>query len=476
MKKISYLFIIIVVSQMSGMAVFSRATISEIPLTPIHSNDTITVKTGDITDTVETDKLDTPSYMNKNADFTVETNLTSGPPPTPILFEEFSNPQIWHQRQVELAEMTQHIQEHGIGSSGYVLKIEPINLGTPTGMPPSTTMNLRVGTYISVVKGKTYSVRFKAAADSARTIDVLCTQKFAPFDTALWIREIPLDTTLKMYGSYLLNWGQNAIQKSAKSMKLNSANTTSVSDESPTDSMAFEFAVGASLIPVYLDDIEIVETAASEIHIMQDSINITDNSGIYDFGDVEVGISKSVIFTIENTGTASLNLSEGTPKVTVQSDDGFTLKTDAVSPIDKENSTTFEIMFEPINIGEANGTISIENNDASENPYNFSISGKGVVSTAINEIISDKNSEITVYPNPADNVLNIGIQALQGEHIVVEIVDIQGHSVLSKNEIVFNNGVHKIELNLKSMVNGTYFIKIVVNNKLRNSSKIVIQK
>ena len=460
---------------MSGMAVFSRATISELPLTPIHSNDTIKVKTGDKMDTVKTNKLDTSSNMNKNADFTIETNLTSGPPPTPIYYENFDFNDSKLLQELNRIGALDIVQE-AIGSSGYVLKIEPINLGNPTGMPPSTTMNLRVGTYISVVKGKTYSIRFKAAADSARTIDVLCTQKFAPFDTALWIREIPLDTTLKTYGSYLLNWGQNAIQKSAKSMKLNSANTTSVSDESPTDSMAFEFAVGASLIPVYLDDIEIIETAAPEIHIMQDSINIMDNSGIYNFGNVEVGISKSVIFTIENTGTASLNLNEGTPKVTVQSDDGFTLETDAVSPISEGDKSTFEVKFEPVAIGDAFGTISIENNDASENPYNFTVSGKGVISTAISENIADKNYGITVYPNPAENVLNIGIQALQGEHIVVEIIDIQGHSVLSKNDIVFNNGVHKIELNLKSMVNGTYFIKILVNNKLRNTSKIVIQK
>lgn len=424
-----------------------------------------------------------------NLDLKSGAQLNMGPPPT----NKVRNPnfndgnQGWNPDENGDGEMDSDIgvyENGGFWSKcqnvtdmvGLMSKIIPKNLGIPTGNPPSTTLNLLYGTHISIEKGKTYSVRFKVAADSVRIIDILCIQLFAPFDTALWIHDIQLDTILCTYGSYFLNWGQNTPTKSAKLSEINDSNTDSKVDESPSDSMVFAFAVGASLVPVYIDDVEIIETAAPEINIIQDAINVEDNTGIYDFGDVTIGESKTVSFSIQNTGTSSLNLSNTTTRVVVSSGTDFTLVKDANSLISKGNTTTFEVKFEPKTTGEAFGTISIANNDASENPFNFSIIGNGIINTAIDNIISSENLGIRVYPNPAENMLKVDISAIAGESFVAEIFDLQGHSIFITNSKAMINGIHTIEMNVQSVVDGTYFVKITINSRLIRLSKILIKK
>jgi hypothetical protein len=471
MKKIIVLYSLALMLLISGEMAHSQTTGSKFPVTQLKSSDKI--KKGSKIDNDNSFK----STKIVNSTSSNGYNIVMGPPPTPIYWENFEDSNgnyhfyIGGVEYVISSEESERIFSTSTcfraGSAGFVLKIAPISLGEPTGTPPSTTLNRRFGTFISVVKGKTYSVRFKAAADSARTIDVLCTQKFAPFDTALWVREIPLDTTLTTYGSYLLNWGQNVIQKTTAISTSNNKSLALFSDESLTDSLDFMFAVGASLIPVYLDDIEIIEVSAPEINVVQEDSIIEDNSGIYDFGDVEVGSSKSVLFTIENTGTASLKLSEGTTKVTVLSEDGFTLKTDAVSPVACGNSTTFEVLFEPTSIGDATGTISIENNDASENPYNFTIVGLGVNTTATVEI-DDINRDIKIYPNPASQDMNISFTSAPNIYSI-ELYNNLGQLVLQKQS------TYQVEkLDLKNLNSGIYYLNIF-NNDFSRTEKIIVR-
>lgn len=101
-----------------------------------------------------------------------------------------------------------------------------------------------------------------------------------------------------------------------------------------------------------------------------------------DFGSALVaGGTVTRTFTVRNTGTAALTLS-GTPKVAVggaQAAD-FTVTFQPSSPVAATNgTTTFQVTFDPAGTGTRSATLSIANNDADENPYNFSIQGTGTV-------------------------------------------------------------------------------------------------
>jgi hypothetical protein len=113
----------------------------------------------------------------------------------------------------------------------------------------------------------------------------------------------------------------------------------------------------------------------NEIRVMQGATEIFDNSGSFDFGDVSSTVPKTVTFTIENIGDLVLNLT-GTPRVSVTGT-GFTLTTDAPVTVNANGSAEFQVTLNPVATGVYTGTISIANNDADENPYNFAITGYG---------------------------------------------------------------------------------------------------
>jgi hypothetical protein len=118
--------------------------------------------------------------------------------------------------------------------------------------------------------------------------------------------------------------------------------------------------------------------AAPEINVKQGTTNIPDNTGSYDFGSVNAGSNTSVTFTIENLGSAALNLT-GSPLVVVGGTNAgdFSVTTSPSPSISASSSTTFVVRFTPGGTGLRGATLSIANNDSDENPYNFAISGTG---------------------------------------------------------------------------------------------------
>jgi hypothetical protein len=99
------------------------------------------------------------------------------------------------------------------------------------------------------------------------------------------------------------------------------------------------------------------------------------NSGSFDFGEVFYDSPKTVSFTIENSGNTDLKLT-GLQVITVTGD-GFSLGNESDTIIAPQKSTTFEITLTTTSDVDYNGTISIESNDPYDNPFLFSVSGKG---------------------------------------------------------------------------------------------------
>jgi subtilisin-like proprotein convertase family protein len=99
-----------------------------------------------------------------------------------------------------------------------------------------------------------------------------------------------------------------------------------------------------------------------------------------DFGSIDLcgGSSVTRTFTIQNTGTSTLNLT-GSPLVVVGGTHAadFTVTTAPASSVAASGSATFQVTFNPSATGTRSATLSIANNDCDENPYNFSIQGTG---------------------------------------------------------------------------------------------------
>jgi hypothetical protein len=126
--------------------------------------------------------------------------------------------------------------------------------------------------------------------------------------------------------------------------------------------------------------------AVPEINVTGNGQNITDGDSTpataddTDFGDMLVSAGTVVrTFTIENTGAAALSLT-GTPLVVVSGTHAsdFTVTAAPASSVAGSGSTTFDVTFDPSDAGLREATLSIANDDADEDPYDFAIVGTGV--------------------------------------------------------------------------------------------------
>ena len=128
--------------------------------------------------------------------------------------------------------------------------------------------------------------------------------------------------------------------------------------------------------------------------------------------------------------------------------------------------------FRLIDTGE-NGSGSVvvydSNNEVIYNsPGNYGAGG--AVSFIVNEVVLANNDNILngviMYPNPASLVLNIE----NAENSSITVFDLLGRVILSENTISSNK-----QLNVSSLSNGTYLIKIS-NNGQNKIDKFIINR
>jgi hypothetical protein len=114
-----------------------------------------------------------------------------------------------------------------------------------------------------------------------------------------------------------------------------------------------------------------------EINVQGNSVSITDGDLIpttIDHTDFAVtGISTPIMrtFTIQNTGSATLNISSISNSNTTD----FTVGT-APTTVSAGGSATFTVTLNSATTGTKNATITINNDDANEGAYDFAITGK----------------------------------------------------------------------------------------------------
>ncbi len=109
-----------------------------------------------------------------------------------------------------------------------------------------------------------------------------------------------------------------------------------------------------------------------------------------DFGsyDIDTG-TNSTVFTIQNTGAATLNLTGGPLVIIGGTNPGdFSITSAPATPVASSGSTTFTVQFDPTAVGLRVATISISNSDPDENPFTFDVQGTG---TSVPEIVLQGN-------------------------------------------------------------------------------------
>lgn len=130
--------------------------------------------------------------------------------------------------------------------------------------------------------------------------------------------------------------------------------------------------------------------AAQEIEIEGNATVIPDNDNSPSptdwtvLGDSFIGTTITKTYTIKNTGL--VNLTIGAISFSGTNASEFTVTTAPSATVPAGSATIFVVSFLPTAAGIRNAAISIVNNDATENPYNFSVQGSGITYVATPEI------------------------------------------------------------------------------------------
>ncbi len=208
----------------------------------------------------------------------------------------------------------------------------------------------------------------------------------------------------------------------------------------------------------YIFTLKGTATSSPEINIKGNEVSIADGDDTpfimdnTDFGSQNVSSgSISKTFTIENTGSQILNLTNSPNSVIVSGTNSvdFTLTVQPTSPVDATTgSTTFEVTFNPSAAGLRTASISIANNDADENPYNFVIQGTG--SLTLSPEINIKGNDFTIAdgddtPSSTDHT-DFGLQNVSSGSIsrtfIIENTGSQILNLINSPNKVIVSGIH----------------------------------
>lgn len=141
------------------------------------------------------------------------------------------------------------------------------------------------------------------------------------------------------------------------------------------------------------------DTPVPDILVKHGSLEIPNQTGSHYFGWVEIGNSDSAIFTIENIGTDTLNIT-GISVIDVISNPGeFTVSPTSFTVIPGV-SQSITVTFLPVSTGDREAEISIDSNDPDEAPYLFTVIGTGVaVGTLIPDIYVENDETGNEIPD-----------------------------------------------------------------------------
>ncbi|MCE7993650.1 MAG: choice-of-anchor D domain-containing protein [Roseivirga sp.] len=107
-----------------------------------------------------------------------------------------------------------------------------------------------------------------------------------------------------------------------------------------------------------------VVATAPEINIKQSTSDIA-SGGAHAFGSVQIGDSKDLVFTVENTGDANLDIVSITPFGA-----GFSISSAiSANPVSASGSATFTVRFTPSATSQTSGNVTIASNDPDEASY-----------------------------------------------------------------------------------------------------------
>ncbi len=209
---------------------------------------------------------------------------------------------------------------------------------------------------------------------------------------------------------------------------------------------------------------------APEINVKKGSTTILD-AGATTISDVVSGsASGPQIFTIENTGTANLNVLSTTLSGTNLSE--FILIGPSIPVIAPGTSTTFTIIFIPTSIASGKTvTVTILSDDADEASYTIDITANGVVASTNSAQAAIASSKL--YPNPGSDLATLELNLYSVSDVKITLSDIMGKEVMTIAQ--GSMSVLATDINVSVLNKGIYTVNYFINGAAAKSELLMVK-
>jgi len=176
-------------------------------------------------------------------------------------------------------------------------------------------------------------------------------------------------------------------------------------------------------ITVTSNEVQInVTTPVPEINVQGNSVNIADNdltpslTDHTEFSNVAWGATFTRTYTIQNTGTGTLNITLPLVIGGAQASD-YAVTTPPSATIAPGGSSNFIVTFTPAAIGLRAASITINNDDSDEAIYNFNIQGTGTPSNLstieFNTSTTPQNIDYSLAANQVNDLISTSLAVME---------------------------------------------------------------
>ncbi|MEH2262788.1 choice-of-anchor D domain-containing protein [Nostoc sp.] len=226
---------------------------------------------------------------------------------------------------------------------------------------------------------------------------------------------------------------------------------------------------GTALIDIGAYEAPRSTISAPEIQVLNGTVDIADGSTTaINFGDVVAGNTLTKTFTINNTGTAALNLSN------LKLPDGFSLVGTLPTSVAANASTAITVALNTTTPGTYSGSFTLNNNDTNESPFDFAISGIVKPKTQVLNGTAGNDTFITKLNNGNDIITDfggVGTSSNPSAAVIAKVDTLQlvGAGLTARNLQLTQNG-NNLEVTFEDVAN----TKVTLQNfNLENLDNLV---
>ncbi len=95
--------------------------------------------------------------------------------------------------------------------------------------------------------------------------------------------------------------------------------------------------------------------------------------------------------------------------------------------------------------------------------------------SGVTDLVESKNHLFNAYPNPATNLVNIDFKLIHNGSAQIQIMDINGKVVFSKDFESLSEGLHQTQIYTTNFAPGMYLYQLVVDQKPVMSKRLIVE-